>query len=413
MAYEDNHIDYRAFKTPRRQRIFTYLYLVLFGVIIGVALTKFLRPLQKPAGQNNLASVIANAQPTPPTLPLDVTVYEKSVIEATRKSIPAVVTVFSTGLHVRQYRFNNPLMDMFWGPQIFRKPVTGVGSGVIVDQEGTIYTNDHVISVQNALEIRVVLPDGRSFKAELVKHFPIQDIAILSIDGDNLPYIKIGSSDNVVPGQTVLAIGNPFGIGLTDGLTGGEPTVTRGIISATRRPLTISQRGQTRFYRNMLQTDASINEGNSGGALIDINGKLIGINTAIMKKGGGGSIGIGFAIPIDRILFIIESSEKYDNINDWNPGIEIEPLTDTVAEALNYDGDGGVLISKIERGGTGEKSGLKRGDIIIGINGFNVTSTKEVRGLFHGFVNGETLRLTVFRKGEKLDIDLLLEPMKK
>lgn len=410
MTSEDYDIDYRAFKTPRKRRVFTYLYLVLFGIFIGVALTSYLSPSKKTTDKTESAEDTANVQTLLPALTTDVNAYEKAVIEATQKAIPAVVTVFTTGLEEKVGRYRNPLLDMLWGPQTFRKPVTGVGSGVIVSPDGTIYTNDHVVALGKVREIRVVLPDGRGFKAELVKHFPRQDIAILSIDGDNLPFITIGSSKEVVPGQTVLAIGNPFGVSLTEGLTGGAPTVTLGIISATRRPLTISQRGQTRFYRNMLQTDASINEGNSGGALVDLKGRLIGINTAIVEKGGG-SLGIGLAIPINRIQFIIENSEKYGDINNWNPGILIEPLTNTIADALGYDGEGGALISEIEHGGTGEKSGLKQGDIIIGINGYNVSNIKEVQHLFYGFVNGETLILTVFRNGEKLQIDLLLEPM--
>ena len=404
MKSDFHHPDYKAFKTSGKRRSFTQLYLILFGAFLGVMLTIYLSPGQNTTEKENHIPDIVKTQ-TPST---SVSSFEQAVIEATKKAMPAVVTVFTTGSKVRLYRFNHPLLDMLWGPQTFREPVTGMASGVIVDPDGTIYTNDHVIDVENAKNIKVVLTDGRSFEAKLVKRFLKQDIAILSINGENLPYLETGSSGDVLPGQTVLAIGNPFGAGLTEGLSGGEPTVTRGIISATKRILTISQGNQTRFYRNMLQTDASINEGNSGGALIDLNGRLIGINTAIYEKGGG-SIGIGFAIPTDRIKLFLESSEKYGDINKWAPGIQIQPLTNAVAEALNYHGDGGAVVSRINPGGAGDKSGLKRGDIIIGINGFNVTNTNEVRSMFNGFITGETLTLTVFRKNENLEIDLTLE----
>jgi len=253
-------------------------------------------------------------------------------------------------------------------------------------------------------EIKVELPDGRSFDAEIVRDFPAKDIAILSIDGKNLPYIEIGSSAYLSQGQTVLAIGNPFGIS-----TGGEPTVTRGIVSSTSRNLIDTEGRETKYFQNMIQTDASINEGNSGGPLIDLNGNMVGINTAIFTQGAGGSIGIGFAIPSDQVKLILESIEKYGEINEIKSGIKIQPLTRDIANALNFRGAGGVVISEIGPGSPGEKGGFKKGDIIAGINGFNVTTVENVQSIFRGAFPGEVYELEVFRDDTYLDLILKLE----
>ncbi|MBT4484573.1 MAG: PDZ domain-containing protein, partial [Candidatus Latescibacteria bacterium] len=336
--------------------------------------------------------------------------YEQAVITATQKAMPAVVSVHISGTQLVVRRFRDPFFDMLYGGRIGRKSIREMGSGVIIDPKGIIITNDHVIYAgKNAeVQITVVLTDGRTFPAKIIKQFHTQDIAILSIEGSNLPYIEIGPSSEVTPGQTVLAIGNPFGDALTGGLIGGEPTVTRGIISATRRNLTITQYGITRYYRNMLQTDASINEGNSGGALIDLEGKLVGINTAIFSPNSTGSIGIGFAAPSDRVKLILDSVNKYGDIGQPYTGISVQDVTRSFARSLDYEGSGGAIIDEIHRNSPGEKGGFKRGDIITKVNGFTVTSTEEVRSMFWGSVPGEQFTLTVYRDGKITELKLVL-----
>jgi len=414
------------FGTPGGRRFVLYLYLVLFGVLLGVFLTSYAGMVRSKRTVSGTAiQTISNTRPggVPPANTgrilqsgtgsakqpafTGIPDFERAVIAAARKAIPAVVSIHVTGVQIGYRRFRDPLLDFLYGRQLRRIPVSGMGSGVIIDPKGIIITNDHVINLTEenidlrkaAVDIRVLLTDGRAFPAKIVKNFPIQDIAILSVDAGNLPYIEIGSSGDVSPGQTVLAIGNPFGDVLTGGLLGSEATVTRGIISATHRNLAIPGDHITRYYRNMLQTDASINEGNSGGALIDLEGRLIGINTAIISPSGAGSVGIGFAFPADRIKLILERVDKHGDIGPWYTGIRIQELTRAIAASLGFDGVGGVLVTSTEKGSPGEKSGLKPGDIIVKVDNYTVTNTEELKALFNGALPGETFRLTVFRDG--------------
>lgn len=390
-------------RTTKKRRSYFSLYLLMFGIILGVLLTNTFGPLRKePEEDRSLAEIQSKSAVSDSVL----TDYEKVVISATEKAKPAVVSIYVKGTKI--YRYNNPLFDMLYGYQ--RRKVRSMGSGVIIDPGGTVITNEHVIrEAKHSVDpsINIVLPDGRSFPAEIVRDYPKQDIAILSISGDNLPYIVVGSSENVVQGQTVLAIGNPFGVSLTDGFTGGEPTVTRGIISATRRNLTLQQEGETKYFRNMLQTDASINEGNSGGALIDLHGQLIGLNTAVFTQGAG-SIGIGFAIPVDRITLILDSVKTGTNIERRKSGIGVESLTNAVAKALDYRGDSGVIVIGVESGSPGEEASFRKGDIITGINGFNIFTVEQASSMFRGAIPGEVFEFKVFRAGAYLDLKLKL-----
>lgn len=435
-----NPIDYRAFKTERRSKRLTFnLYLILFGVIIGVVLALQFAPRGDNADhaggsgdENGLQVVSRNGtgEELPPTVLAaanavrnegglsvnpDVYAYENAVIAAAEKAMPAVVSIHVRGTRLVYYSFRDPFMRMLYGNQMARKPVNGMGSGVIIDPDGIVITNDHVINITNEenidfdranISIQVVLSDGRSYQAKVIKHFPVQDIAILSIDGDNLPHIEIGESQKLHQGQTVIAVGNPFGDALTGGLLGSEPTVTRGIISATKRNLSIPAENITRYYRKMLQTDASINEGNSGGALVDLRGRLVGINTAIFSPGGSGSVGIGFAFPSDRVKLILDSVREEGDIGQWYTGIKVQDMTRPIAQNLGFDGSAGVLVSDTEADSPGEKSGLKRGDIIVKVDGFTVTSPKEIVNIFQGALPGETVNLTVYREKTYLDLEL-------
>ncbi len=294
---------------------------------------------------------------------------------------------------------------MFYGPQ--RKQFSGWGSGVIIDPSGIIITNDHVVRMGTGQlgNVDVSLPDGRKFKSKVEREFPDQDIAVLRIEGRNLPYLPIAASGNVPPGTTVLAIGNPFGDALYGGLSYSEPTVTCGIISATKRNLNVpTEDGGVRYMRNMLQTDAAINPGNSGGALINLRGELIGINTAIYSETGG-SVGIGFAIPAERIQLILNYVRDGKDIGQGYTGLWIQDLT---KNAMRSPGQGGPIVTKVEDNSPGEKSGLKRGDIITRVNGFVVTNTEELISMFRGAVPGETFDLTVYRDGKSFETRLTL-----
>ena len=392
--------------TSNRNKIVALVFLVF---LLGAALSNYLRILvtDKNAPNNNFVVAQTNSHTISEGLPE----YERAVIEATRKVLPAVVSILTYGTRDVVYHFRNPLLEMLYGGRIGeRERVSAMGSGVIIDPNGTIITNDHVIGLgrDTSVKLHVTLPDGRAFNASLIKEFPSQDIAILSIDGENLPYIEFSSSVDVVQGQTAIAIGNPFGNVLTGGFSGSEPTVTRGIISAMKRSMTINDEGITRYYRNMLQTDASINEGNSGGPLIDIEGKLIGINTFIYTAGGTGSIGIGFAIPSDRIKLILERLQEYGDIGTPYVGLGVEEMTGAMRGTVDLKAQGGIIVSSVKSESPADKAGFKRGDVITGVNGLNVSTVEEARWMFKGAVPGEVYTLTVFRNGAFREIDLKL-----
>ena len=350
-----------------------------------------------------------SAQPLPAESRKSLIEYEQAIIDATQNAIPAVVTIHTYGTKIVEIR--DPLLRYLYGRRIGRRRVSGMGSGVIIDSDGIVITNDHVIGLvldSSDNIIKVSLTDGRTFDAELIKSYPAQDIAILSIKGDNLPFIEFASSADLIQGQTTIAIGNPFGNILEKGLSSGEPTVTRGIVSALKRSLTIQTDGIERFYRNMIQTDASINEGNSGGALINIEGKLIGINTAIFTTGGSGSIGIGFAIPSERVKLIYDRVRQYGDIGETYVGIFVEDMTSAMREALGLNTGSGIIITTIEPDSPGEESGFKRGDVITGINGLIVSSTKDAGKMFTGAIPSEVFTLTVYRNNEFREMELKL-----
>jgi len=406
MNSDPEYPDYREYKKPVKKRNFFYAYLFIFGTLLGVILTNTFRSSREDIAQGVKSNDSVEQQSLPETnttIYTEYTDYENAVISATQKAKPAVVSIYASG--TIYYRFRDPFWDMFYGLQ--RQDFSAMGSGVIIDPDGTIITNEHVINrVKDSVEakIKVELADGRSYDAKIVRDFTAKDIAILSIEGRNFPHIEIGSSAHLSQGQTVLAIGNPFGIS-----AGGEPTVTRGIVSSTSRNFIYPEGKETKYYHNMIQTDASINEGNSGGPLIDLNGKMIGINTAIYSKDSGGSIGISFAIPSDQVKLILESVEKYGEDGDIRSGIKIQSLTVNITNALNFRGKGGVLISGVEPGSPGEKGGVKKGDIITSINEFSVYTIEDVQSIFRGAFPGEVYKLEIFREGVYMELTLKLE----
>ena len=390
--------DYRAFNRPKRRSAVTLLVLFVLGFCLGMIWDGQLFSKKS----NTSAKPDAEAQELYRSDIQGAMNFDRVVMDVAKKAMPAVVSIHTTVSFV--YRFNDPFFNMFFGPQ--RNNIPAMGSGVIISQDGIIITNNHVISIRNQIgRIEVILTDGRKFKATVLRNFPEQDLAVLSIEGKNLPYLEIGNSGSLSTGQTVLAIGNPFGDSITGGLAGGEPTVTRGIISAMKRNLTIDTDSGTQYYRNMLQTDAAINEGNSGGALIDLTGKLVGVNTAIITSGGG-SVGIGFAIPSDRVKLILDHVRKHDDPGKWDTGLQVQNLTRDVARSLNFQGDGGAVIIGVRSDSPAGKSGLAPGDIITGVNGFAIGNSEELISMFRGSVPGEVFGLTIFRSGKTLTREL-------
>ena len=303
--------------------------------------------------------------------------------DAAKRAMPSVVNIY-TAKQVRQQK--NPMLDdpffrKFFGdrPNGERK-LSSLGSGVIVSADGFILTNNHVVA--SADEIEVALVDGRKARAKVVGTDPETDLAVIKIDLPNLPAITLGRMENTKVGDVVLAIGNPFGVG---------QTVTMGIISALGR----TQLGINTF-ENFIQTDAAINPGNSGGALIDANGNLLGINSAIYSRTGG-SLGIGFAIPISTVKAVMEAIISHGQVVRGWIGVEPQDITPELAESFKLPKSDGVIIAGVLKSGPADKAGIKPGDILLTIEGTPIPNTSELFNRIAQLAPGSTAKMTVLR----------------
>ncbi len=329
-----------------------------------------------------------------------------AIVTAAERVSPAVVSVsVVTTRIVRTDPFGMGLrdefFDRFFPPSLYRERVPGLGSGVIVGADGVVVTNSHV--VRNAEEIRVNLPDGRSFKARLLGDSPVYDLAVLKIDGERLPVAPLGNSDSLVVGEWAIAIGNPFGYLLDD----SKPTVTAGVVSATRRDIK-AEATQSGMYKNMIQTDASINPGNSGGALVNADGQVIGINTFIFTSGGG-SIGLGFAIPVNLAKRIIAEIRRHGRVRVAWPGMSVQAVTLGLAQRLGWDEPGGLVVSGIDRGGPADRAGVRALDRIRKVNGRVTNDVEDAQASIYGAQVGDRLTLELERDGRLRSVTLVLE----
>ena len=322
-----------------------------------------------------------------------------AIVSAVQKVSTAVVNVSSEyEIHQRSHPFSglgmNPFFDSFFkdffDPEFKQSDKrTSLGSGVIIDgQRGFILTNAHVISKAEA--ISVVLLDERTFKAQLVGADPDSDLAVLRITSEEaLPAIAMGRSDDLMIGETVIAIGNPFGF---------SHTVTTGVISALNR----SFRTNDTIYHDFIQTDASINPGNSGGPLLNINGDLIGINTAIYAKAQG----IGFAIPINKARRIITDLIEYGEVVLSWTGLLLQNLDPDLARYLRVPGENGLLVKAVEPASPAARSGIQKEDVLLAIEKRPVSSTSSFNQVLRDYPVDSTIHLTVLRRNKKLTIAL-------
>ncbi|MGP8474269.1 Do family serine endopeptidase [Burkholderia sp. PR2] len=320
-----------------------------------------------------------------------------SYAEAAQKAMPAVVNVFSSkdGSLPPDPRAKDPLFRYFFGDRNARKqqdePAANLGSGVIVSPEGYILTNQHV--VDGADQIEVALADGRTGTAKVIGSDPETDLAVLKINMTNLPTITLGRSDQSRVGDVVLAIGNPFGVG---------QTVTMGIISALgRNHLGINT------FENFIQTDAPINPGNSGGALVDVNGNLLGINTAIYSRSGG-SLGIGFAIPVSTARTVLESIITTGSVTRGWIGVEPQDVTPEIAESFGLQQKSGAIVAGVLQGGPADKAGIKPGDILVSVNGDDITDTTKLLNTVAQIKPGTPTKVHVVRKGKEFDVSVVI-----
>lgn len=338
--------------------------------------------------------------------------YSKAFVNVVKQAKPAVVHIKVEKTSTRSYRgnkqmdemFNHPFFDQFFGPQWrqqqqprqreFRQ--RGQGSGFIISKEGFILTNNHV--VEGADVIRVTLSDKRDFEARLVGTDPQSDIALLKIeDPSNLPVIPLGDSASLEAGEWVIAIGNPFGL---------SQTVTVGVVSATgRNSVGINE------YENFIQTDAAINPGNSGGPLINGRGEVVGINTALFSRTGG-YMGIGFAIPINMAKSIEGQLQREGKVTRGWLGVVIQNVTKDLAESFGLKKAGGILISEVQEGSPASAAGVKRGDVILKLNGKQLEDVSDLRNQVAMLAPGSKAILEVVRnkRAKKIQVTIGEQP---
>lgn len=337
----------------------------------------------------------------------DITKQRKNILTETVKKVsPAVVGINVT--QIQQYQdpfssfFNDPFFRQFYNDRTYSQKVKSLGSGYIISKDGYIVTNDHVAG--NASEIYVSMTNGKHYKAKIVGTDNVSDICLLKIDADDLPCFSFGNSDDIIIGEWVIALGNPFG--LFD--INNRPTVTVGVVSATGMNLDPIQ---NRFYLNMIQTDAAINGGNSGGPLVNCMGELIGMNTIIYTAGGvQGNIGLGFAIPINKIRKIVSELKENGKIErEFYPGFTVQSIDEGIANYYKLETTKGVIVNRVERNTQAAKAGLEVGDIILEVEDYKVNNDVGLVGVLQEFRTGQTVELKVMRNKDIITLKYKLE----
>jgi Do/DeqQ family serine protease len=364
--------------------------LITLFVIAIIAMTFFISIGCKSVAKNNetSSSPISNSAILPRASYAD-------VVDKVAPSVVRITAEIKVKQQPQQQLQDDDFFRRFFGergtPQQPQRE-TGLGSGVIVNADGTVLTNNHV--VEGADKIKVDLTDKRSFDAKIIGTDKASDLAVLKIEGKDLPVATMGDSNQVRVGDVVLAIGNPLGL---------QQTVTAGIISAKGRATGLSDGS----FEDFIQTDAPINRGNSGGALINANGELIGINSQILSPSGG-NIGIGFAIPSNMAKSVMEQLLKNGKVSRGRLGVGIQPVTSDLAESMGLKEVRGVIVNLVEEGGAGDKAGLKRGDIIIALNGERVDDNNVLRNKIASTPPGTEVTLTIMRDGSEKQLKATL-----
>lgn len=311
---------------------------------------------------------------------------------AAEKTINAVVNVKTQS----SVQYRNPIYEFFYGEKSpsYSEPVTGIGSGVIITADGYIVTNNHVI--ENSEKVSVTLNDKREFEARLVGTDHSTDLALLKIDTEGLPFITFGNSDNLKIGEWVLAVGNPFNI---------SSTVTAGIVSAKGRSMEIIEDN----YRieSFIQTDASVNRGNSGGALVNLKGEMVGINTAILSPTGG-NVGISFAIPSSIVQKVVKDLIEFGTVQRAIMGVQIQEINADLARENNLDALTGVFVDAVNDNSAAKAAGIESGDVITEINGVTVKSPSELQEMVGRYRPGDKISVTLKRKDKTKQIEVTL-----
>ncbi|TAH12854.1 MAG: PDZ domain-containing protein [Curvibacter sp.] len=365
-------------------------YWLLFSQTTTVLLAAYfvvatLKPQWLDRGPGSVDGAIALLQ-VPPAQPGDIP--PGSYRLAAQKASAAVVSINTSKSAAKNPNANDPWFKFFYGDQ-GNEPQGGLGSGVIVSPSGYILTNNHVI--EEADEIEVILNDSRRVAAKVIGTDPDSDLAVLKIELDKLPTIVLGDSDSLQVGDQVLAIGNPFGVG---------QTVTSGIVSALGR----NELGINTF-ENFIQTDAAINPGNSGGALVDTHGNLLGINTAIYSRSGG-SMGIGFAIPVATAKMVLDGIVKDGQVTRGWIGVEPNDLSPELAETFDVKTQAGVIITGVLQNGPAAQAGVRPGDVIVSIAQKPIGNVTQLLSVVASLKPGTAAAFTIERRNQKIELNV-------
>ncbi len=390
----------------RRSIIVTGIILIMIALIGGVYILNENKSgtIYSDSNGNSLGLTVAQQKQI---LNDDITKSRNNVITETVKLVsPAVVGINVT--QIQQYQdpinpfFDDPFFRQFFGGRTYNQKVKSLGSGYIISPDGYILTNDHVAG--NASEITVTMTNGKHYSAKIIGDDKTSDICLLKINESNLPYVKLGNSDDIMIGEWVIALGNPFGLFEVN----DHPTVTVGVVSAAGMNL---EPINERYYLNMIQTDAAINGGNSGGPLVNSVGDVIGMNTLIYTANGAqGNIGLGFAIPVNKIKKIISELKENGKVDrDFKVGLRIQSIDEGVAKANKLDDVRGVIVTQVLPNTPASKAGLKPGDIITNIETFTINNEQTIVGVFQEFRTGQTISLQIIRDGKNITKQMKLE----
>jgi serine protease Do len=391
-------------KNPALNRILTWtLAAVVGGLLYGLSSNALERPDKVPGRQNLIADVKVETTPPARSNP-----GAQSYAPVIQKTGPAVVNIFTSRVvKADPRRFmqpfgGDPMFRDFFGPQEngpFRPrshKERSLGSGVIMTKDGYILTNDHVVDGADEVKVALANHDKKEFTAKIVGRDPRTDIAVLKVDSNDLPAVTVADSDAVEVGDVVLAIGNPFGLG---------QTVTMGIVSAVGR-----NNVGIEDYEDFIQTDAAINPGNSGGALIDAQGRVIGINTAILSRTGGNQ-GIGFAVPINLARNIMDRLLQDGKVTRGYMGVMIQELNPDLAKEFKLESSQGALVSEVNEDSPAAKAGIKSGDIIVKLDDKTINTSHQLRMTVAQKNPGTTIQVQILRDGQTKNLKVTLAEM--
>jgi serine protease Do len=399
------------------EKKWSLLWAMFFGVLVGAGAAVFLLNrgfversvvIQEPSYRNQAEGVYAAVSAGEDIA----SSRQNAVVKAARRVGPTVVSISVVQVRVvRESPFFSPFgdepFDDFWGrffrPREYKQKIYSIGSGVLINPEGYILTNEHV--VRGANELKVTLTTGEEYQGKVVGLDVASDVAVVKIDGQNFPYAVLGNSEELIIGEWAIALGNPFGYLLDD----PHPTVTAGVISAVNRDIK-RERGQQQIYRKMIQTDAAINPGNSGGPLVNADGEVIGINTFILTTSRG-SEGIGFAIPINRAKTILSDLIEHGQVQRSWVGARVQDLNPLLAQSLELENTHGVIIVQVEEDSPAQKGRLKAKDVIIEANGQKIKNSADWEDLVYLTGVGEQIDIKLLRDNKEVRTKLVPESL--